>query len=424
MSGPNEPDDDSVFEHTQPSIEAPLEDVPPGQAPLEDDPTGDARAPLFETDSGPSFLGEDSADEDTASGDDSPAPDSDDDAPDEDTLVGSSAGLIDAASEHRSGESEFELELVGDGEEGEGFPLPGGDHPGGPGLERAGLAPPPDPARLKSILESLIFVAEKPLTEKQLATAARASLGEIRPLLIELTNDYEQRGISLDLVAGGYQFRSAARNAAFVRELVAAKPVRLSRPQIETLAIVAYRQPVTRPEVDDIRGVDSGYALNALGERQLIKVVGRKEEAGRPLLYGTTAYFLEFFGLNNLSDLPTLKEFSDLSEESRALFERRMGEPLDLASVEAQSKAAVEEATDREFTDESDDDGAPEQVSEEPREDGDDEPDARGGDAEVGDDHHAEDDEADARGGDAEVDSGDDDSTTTTTTTRRRRRRR
>jgi segregation and condensation protein B len=120
--------------------------------------------------------------------------------------------------------------------------------------------------------------------------------------------------------------------------------VRLTRAQLETLAITAYRQPVTRPVLDDIRGVDSGSALKVLLDRGLIKILGRKEEPGRPLLYGTTPYFLEFFGLKGLGDLPTLREFSELSEESRELFERRIGEPFDPSELGAMTEAGVEES--------------------------------------------------------------------------------
>src|SRR5690606_26780750 len=115
-------------------------------------------------------------------------------------------------------------------------------------------------------------------------------------LLAELSEEYAGRGIELCELAGGYQFRSAAANAPFVREIVEAKPVRLSRAQLETLAIAAYRQPLTRPELEEIRGVDSGSALKVLLERGLVKILGRKDEVGRPLLYGTTPLFLEFFG--------------------------------------------------------------------------------------------------------------------------------
>ena len=100
------------------------------------------------------------------------------------------------------------------------------------------------------------------------------------------------------------------------------KPQRLTRAALETLAIVAYRQPVTRPEVEDIRGVDCGAVLKALLERRLIKILGKKEEPGRPILYGTTREFLEFFALKDLASLPTLREFHELSEEHREIVEK------------------------------------------------------------------------------------------------------
>ena len=192
---------------------------------------------------------------------------------------------------------------------------------------------------LKKVLESLLFVAERPVDDRQLARAVRRPVAEVRPAIEELVAEYESKGIVLVTVAGGLQFRSATDSAPFVREFISKRPVRLTRAQLETLAIVAYRQPVTRPEVDDIRGVDSGSALKVLMERGVIKVLGRKEEAGRPLMYGTSTRFLEFFGMNSLEELPTLKEFSELSEESRGLFEKRMGEPLDVEAIE---KAAAE----------------------------------------------------------------------------------
>lgn len=222
-------------------------------------------------------------------------------------------------------------------------PLAGDDSDTRPGLEKTppyvlGLGP------LKSAIESLIFVSDKPMTDKQLAEYAHASVAEVRMAAFELERDYQGRGIELHMVAGGYQFRSAAKNAPFVRVLVAPKPVRLSRALLETLSIVAYRQPVTRPEIDDVRGVDSGEALKALADRDLIRILGRKEEPGRPLLYGTTKHFLEFFGLNTLRDLPTLREYAELNDESRSIFERKMGEPLDLKGAQVQADEALSRA--------------------------------------------------------------------------------
>src|SRR5258705_6405200 len=100
----------------------------------------------------------------------------------------------------------------------------------------------------------------------------------------------------------------------------------MTRAQLETLAIVAYRQPLTRPEVDDIRGVDSGPVLKTLLDRDLVRILGKKDEPGRPLLYGTAPSFLEFFGLKSLKDLPSLREFTELSDDSRRVYDREMSE--------------------------------------------------------------------------------------------------
>jgi segregation and condensation protein B len=197
---------------------------------------------------------------------------------------------------------------------------------------------------LKNVLESLIFVSDGPVTAKRLARAARATLAEVQPLLDELVADYAERGVHLYFVAGGYQFRSARETSDFVKTLVAPKPVRLTRAQLETLAIIAYRQPVTRPEVDDVRGVDSGSSLKVLTDRGLVKILGRKDEPGRPLVYGTTPLFLEFFGLGSLKDLPTLHEFSDLTDEHKALFEEKTGQAIDIASAELAAAEAMEQA--------------------------------------------------------------------------------
>ncbi|MGB5222472.1 MAG: SMC-Scp complex subunit ScpB [Polyangiales bacterium] len=208
----------------------------------------------------------------------------------------------------------------------------------------AGAPISPSGEALKNVLESLIFVSDGPVSAKRLARAARATIAEVQPLLDELVSDYQHRGVHLYFVAGGYQFRSARETADFVKTLVAPKPIRLTRAQLETLAIVAYRQPITRPEVDDVRGVDSGSSLKVLTDRGLVKILGRKDEPGRPLVYGTTPQFLEFFGLGSLGDLPTLQEFSDLTDEHKALFERKIGESIDIASAELAAAEAMEEA--------------------------------------------------------------------------------
>ncbi len=187
------------------------------------------------------------------------------------------------------------------------------------------------PERLKAIVESLLFASDKPLSLPQLRhLTGERNLGAIQSALDALIEDYRERGVVLGELAGGFQFRTHPLSAEYVQRLIAGRPVRLSRAQLETLAIIAYRQPVTRPEIDEIRGVDCGGTLKLLLDRSLIRVLGKKEEPGRPLLYGTSKDFLEFFNLKDLRDLPTLREFHELSEESM-----RVVEKLDAATGEA-----------------------------------------------------------------------------------------
>ena len=181
---------------------------------------------------------------------------------------------------------------------------------------------------LRGLLEALVFASDKPVTSRELARLASAPVKQVRELLAELKGTYAHRGIVLDEVAGGWLFRTSVQYAPFVRDMSSEKPVRLTRAQVETLAIAAYRQPITRPEVDDIRGVDSGATLKLLLERDLVRILGKKDEPGRPILYGTTNQFLEFFGLKSLKDLPTLKEFTELSDESRRVAEAELGDVL------------------------------------------------------------------------------------------------
>jgi segregation and condensation protein B len=209
------------------------------------------------------------------------------------------------------------------------------------------VAAPATREHLKRVIESLVFASEQIISAQQIARIVKSKAAEIRELMPEIMREWEGRGIELIEVANGYQFRSAAASAPFVRDLVSQRPVRLTRAQLETLALVAYRQPITRPEIDDVRGVDSGSAIKVLLERGLLKILGRKDEAGRPLLYGTTPYFLEFFGMKSMSDLPTLREFTDLTEEHRELFKKKMGEvPDDLGAVQVEVvHTEVEEET-------------------------------------------------------------------------------
>ena len=183
-----------------------------------------------------------------------------------------------------------------------------------------------DAAQIKHLVEALIFASDRPLTVQRLRQLTR--VGDVRRLeqaLVEIAEDFRERGIVLQQVSGGYQFRTRTQFSAWVQQLIAGRPVRLSRAQLETLAIIAYRQPITRPEIDDIRGVDSSATLKLLIDRMLIRALGKREEVGRPTLYGTTKEFLDFFSLGDLRELPTLREYSELTAESRKVMSDRLG---------------------------------------------------------------------------------------------------
>jgi segregation and condensation protein B len=148
-------------------------------------------------------------------------------------------------------------------------------------------------ALLRHAIEAMLFVSDKPISLKDLSKGLQLDKKRTMELLGELRVEYENRGIRIDEVADGYAFRTHPSVADYVRNFLEQRPVKLSRAQLETLSIVAYRQPITRPEVDDIRGVDCGPVLKGLLERDLVRILGKKDEPGRPMLYGTTPSFLE-----------------------------------------------------------------------------------------------------------------------------------
>ncbi|HEY6098272.1 MAG TPA: SMC-Scp complex subunit ScpB [Anaeromyxobacter sp.] len=179
-------------------------------------------------------------------------------------------------------------------------------------------------ARIRTVVETLLFLAERPLTVEEIKLATGVEPARISKALDQISGEHREgiSGIVLHEVAGGWQLRTSPDNADFARRFLRVKPQRLTRAALETLAIVAYRQPVTRPEIEEIRGVDCGAVVKALLERRLVKILGKKEEPGRPILYGTTKEFLEFFSLKDLASLPTLREFHELSEEHRDIVEK------------------------------------------------------------------------------------------------------
>jgi segregation and condensation protein B len=175
---------------------------------------------------------------------------------------------------------------------------------------------------LKDIVESLLFMSGSPINMERLNTAVpEAAPGEIRQALDDLVADYDARGggFCLRQVAGGWQLRTRAQFAPWIRRMHQSQPSKLSQAALETLAIIAYNQPVLRSYVEHVRGVDSGGVMKLLLDKGLIRVLGRDDKPGRPMLYATSKKFLEIFDLKDLSELPTLKEIQEITqaEETR-----------------------------------------------------------------------------------------------------------
>lgn len=168
---------------------------------------------------------------------------------------------------------------------------------------------------LNAIIESVVFAADSPLSLDRICDMLpEYEREDIKVGLKELVDFYAGRGVVLEEVAGGWQFRTSPDYQQFVVRHLKAKTVKFSPSAMETLAIVAYRQPVTRTEVEYLRGVDCGGVLKTLLEKKLVRILGKKDIPGRPLIYGTTKEFLEIFGLKDLKGLPTLKEIQSLDE--------------------------------------------------------------------------------------------------------------
>ena len=187
-------------------------------------------------------------------------------------------------------------------------------------------------SELKGIIEALLFVAGEPLSIDRIKTILEdADKRAIQAMLWELQHEYDMRlsGLRILEVAGGFQIASRPELAQWIKRLRKVKQSsRLSKPSLETLAIIAYKQPLVKAEIEDIRGVDSSGVIKGLLDKHMIKIVGRKDVAGRPILYATTREFLQYFGLRDISDLPTLKEFTELMpEEDTQINEEVIQEP-------------------------------------------------------------------------------------------------
>ncbi len=188
---------------------------------------------------------------------------------------------------------------------------------------------------LKPIVEALLFVSDAPLTiDKLCDILVEYNRDDIRSAVVELQNDFKSsnHGIFLAEIAGGFQFRSRKEYADTIRRLTRNSAAKFSKPALETLAIVAYRQPITRSEIEYLRGVESGGVLKTLLDKNLLRILGKKNIPGKPLIYGTSKTFLEIFNLKDLKSLPTLKEIQDLEET--AVFEKQDELPLQQAPEE------------------------------------------------------------------------------------------
>ncbi|MEI6126201.1 MAG: SMC-Scp complex subunit ScpB [Pseudomonadota bacterium] len=207
---------------------------------------------------------------------------------------------------------------------------------------------------LMPIIDALIFASDAPLSIQKIKQILdddeheRVTLKDLREAIEDINKDNktQQRGFYLQEVAGGYQFRTRPNYAQWVKKLKKSKPFRLTQSTLETLAIIAYKQPLIRAEIDKIRGVDSGGVIKNLLERNLIKLVGRKNIPGRPFLLGTTNRFLEVFGLEKLADMPSLKEFDSLDDSKLpTILREKIGEDIyvDEETLDDETREALQQ---------------------------------------------------------------------------------
>ena len=202
---------------------------------------------------------------------------------------------------------------------------------------------------LKALIEAIIYVAPEPVTLEVIARALEGEERErVKQKLAELVADFERpdHGIQIRTVAGGYKFSSKAEHHEVLRKFVKSlkPPLRLSKQALETLAVIAYRQPVTVPEIQEIRGVDCGGVIHTLMEKKLVVTAGRKSVVGRPILYRTTRDFLVHFGLKDVSELPSLREFEELARQALGP-ELELSESPAFGAAPAESPAAAAEAS-------------------------------------------------------------------------------
>jgi segregation and condensation protein B len=200
---------------------------------------------------------------------------------------------------------------------------------------------------LKAILEAMLFVSPEPLSLTRLVTVlGDVTKAEIEQVLRSLGDELEQegRGVRLVEIAGGYRLVTKQEYSTWIKRLDKVKSTaKLSRSALESLAIIAYKQPIVRSEIEEIRGVETSGVVRTLLERKLVRIVGRKEVPGRPIMYGTTKFFLEHFGLNDLAQLPPLREFKELGDSEQSLLPM---DPMNVDTAVRIEEEVVEETAD------------------------------------------------------------------------------
>ncbi len=211
--------------------------------------------------------------------------------------------------------------------------------------------------KIKAVIEALIFASDTPLSpEKIRSVFPEMDKKDIQEIIAQLVTEYNERqgGIFLQEVAGGFQFRTSPELSQWIKKLKITRPHSFSPQALETLAIIAYKQPIVKSEIEDIRGVDVGGPLKGLLEKKLIRIVGRKDVPGKPIIYGTTRKFLEVFNLKDIMDLPNIRELKELHQQQELLEQDQEISERQQELMECDQDGAKQESTEEKIEEASD----------------------------------------------------------------------
>lgn len=201
---------------------------------------------------------------------------------------------------------------------------------------------------VSSAIEAIVFTNGEPISVARIAEITTFDLETIKKAISALKEKYKEESFGIEMVSvqGGVQFRTKAKFASLLQPLKEDKPRRLTHAALETLAIIAYRQPITRSDIERIRGVDATPTIKTLLERNLVRIIGHQETVGQPALFGTTEDFLKLFGLGSLEELPTLRDLRELDSDPGEVADRLVGDSQIVASSEETSSAEDSSTTD------------------------------------------------------------------------------